>query len=100
VHPGKKLDLADLRTGFGRIGFRPGLVRDVVKAMSAEGITEVGRGINHCMASDQQSAVWRALLREPGVTGAWGHTGAWGQVLFCNIAMQDLTPSPVSQCKT
>lgn len=62
VHPGKKLDLADLRAGFGRIGFRPGLMRDVVKAMSAEGITEVVRGIDHYMASDQQSAIWRALL--------------------------------------
>lgn len=62
VHPGKRLDLVDLRTGFGRIGLRPGLMRDVVKAMSAEGITDVGRGIDHYMASDQQCAIWRALL--------------------------------------
>jgi hypothetical protein len=28
--------------------------------------------------------------------------GAWGQVVFCNIAMQDLTPTLplISQCKT
>ena len=62
VHPGKKLDLADLRAGFGRIGFRPGLMRDVIKGMSAEGITDVQRGIDHYLASDQQSALWRALL--------------------------------------
>ncbi len=62
VHPGKKLDLADLRTGFARIGFKPGLMRDVVKGMSAEGITDVQQGIGHYMHSDQQTALWRALL--------------------------------------
>jgi len=45
VHPGKKLDLEDLREGFKRIGFKPALMRDVIKAMSAEGITEVKLGL-------------------------------------------------------
>jgi len=41
VHPGKKLDLDELREGFKRLGFKPALLRDVIKAMSAEGITVV-----------------------------------------------------------
>jgi hypothetical protein len=106
VHPGKKLDLADLRTGFGRLGFRPGLVRDVVKAMLAEGITELGRGINHCMASDQQSAVCRALLnsRSLGSARSLGsglvlqHSGAWGGSLWWEPGVRSCFA--ISQCKT
>ena len=37
-------------------------MRDIVKAMSAEGITDVGLGITHYLRSDQQTALWRALL--------------------------------------
>ena len=62
VHPGKTLDLDSLRSGFERLGFKPALLRDVVKAMSAEGITDVRRGIDNYMTSDHQVAIWRALL--------------------------------------
>lgn len=62
VHSGKKLDLAELRAAFQKIGYKPALMRDVVKAMSAEGITDVQLGIQHYMASDHQVAIWLALL--------------------------------------
>lgn len=62
VHPGKKMELDALRDGFRHIGCKPALMRDVVKAMSAEGITDVKRGIENYMASDHQVAIWRALL--------------------------------------
>ena len=62
VHPGKRLELDDLRDEFKKIGFKPALMRDVVKAMSAEGITDVKRGVENYMASDHQVAIWRALL--------------------------------------
>jgi len=62
VHPGKTLALGELRDGFKRIGFKPALMRDVVKAMSAEGITDVERGIENHMASGHQVAIWLALL--------------------------------------
>lgn len=62
VHPGKTLELGELRDGFKRIGFKPALMRDVVKAMSAEGITNVRRGVENHMASDHQVAIWLALL--------------------------------------
>lgn len=35
---------------------------DVVKAMSAEGLTDVARGIDNYIASGHQVAIWRALL--------------------------------------
>lgn len=62
VHPGKTLALDALRDGFRKIGFKPALMRDVVKAMSAEGITDVKRGIENHMASGHQVAIWLALL--------------------------------------
>ena len=62
VHPGKMLDLGGLRSGFEHIGFKPALLRDVVKAMSAEGITDVRQGVANYMSSDHQVAIWRALL--------------------------------------
>lgn len=49
AHPGKKLVLDELRDGFKKIGFKPALMRDVVKAMSAEGITVVQCGIENHM---------------------------------------------------
>ena len=62
VHPGKKIDLDGLRDGFRKIGFKPALMRDVVKSMSAEGVTNVKRGIENYMTSDHQVAIWQALL--------------------------------------
>lgn len=62
VHPGKPLAMDGLRSGFARIGHKPALMRDVVRAMSAEGTTDVQRGIDNYMASDHQVAIWRALL--------------------------------------
>ena len=44
LHPGKKLQLGELRGGFQKIGFKPAPIRDVVKAMSAEGVTHVQLG--------------------------------------------------------
>jgi uncharacterized protein len=67
VHSGKKLELPGLRDGFKKIGFKPALMRDVVKAMSAEGITDVPRGIANYMNSDHQMAMWRALLNSVDV---------------------------------
>ena len=62
VHPGKALDMDELRKGFEKIGCKPALMRDVVRAMSAEGLTDVERGIGNYMASGHQLAIWRALL--------------------------------------
>lgn len=62
VHSGKTLELNSLRAGFAYLGFRPALLRDVVKAMSAEGITDVRQGIENYMTSNHQVAIWQALL--------------------------------------
>ncbi len=62
VHSDKKLELAELREAFQKIGFKPALMRDIVRMMSAEGLTDVKRGIESYRTSGHQVAIWRALL--------------------------------------
>ena len=78
VHEGKTLDLDALREVFASIGYRPALMRDIVKAMSAEGQTNLPKGLENFMRSDSQVAVWNALLNsvdafERGVLIAIAH---------------------------
>jgi len=63
VHPRKSLPLADLRRIFARIGFKPGLMRDLVKSLSAEGLTDVDAGVKRFLLDDRQVAGWSALLQ-------------------------------------
>jgi len=63
VHAGKLLPLEDLRRVFARIGFKPGLMRDLVKSLSAEGYTDVEAGVKRFLLDDRQVAGWRALLQ-------------------------------------
>jgi hypothetical protein len=62
VHRGKKLSIDDLRRVFVQIGFKPALMKDLVKAMSAEGITDADLALKRFMQGDKQIAGWRALL--------------------------------------
>lgn len=62
VHPEKTLALEGLQAVFKKISFKPALMRDVVKAMSAEGMTDARKGLKKYMASDHQVAIWQALL--------------------------------------
>lgn len=62
VHAGKHLDLDQLRAVFQKIGFKPALMKDIIKAMSAEGITDAKRGLEYYIAGDQQTAGWMAIL--------------------------------------
>ncbi len=63
VHPGKRLQLDDLRRVFARIGFKPRLMLDVVKSVSAEGLTDMDAGLKRFLLDDRQVAGWRALLQ-------------------------------------
>jgi uncharacterized protein len=63
VHPGKSLPLPELQRVFARIGFKPGLMRDLVKSLSAEGLTDVDAGVRRFLLDDRQVAGWSALLQ-------------------------------------
>ena len=62
VHRGKKLPMAALSAGFARIGYKPALMKDIVKTMSAEGITDVPTGLKHFIADSRQASGWNALI--------------------------------------
>jgi uncharacterized protein len=62
VHKGKKLNLDDLRRVFAHIGHKPALMKDLVKSMSAEGITDVDLALKRFVADERQVVGWRALL--------------------------------------
>jgi hypothetical protein len=62
VHRGKHLDIADLARVFEKIGYKPALLKDLVKSMSAEGVTDVDIALQRMMKDDRQVAGWRGLL--------------------------------------
>ena len=62
VHRAKHLDLASLQRIFTHIGFKPALMKDLVKSMSAEGITDVEIALKRFVQDDRQIAGWRALM--------------------------------------
>ena len=59
----KTLALADLRRTFVRIGFKPRLMRDLVKSISAEGLTDIDAGVSRFLLDERQLAGWQALLQ-------------------------------------
>ena len=61
IHPGKTLAVEDLRKLYARIGHKPGLLKDVVKGMSAEGVTDIDVGVKHFVVT--QATIWNALLQ-------------------------------------
>jgi uncharacterized protein len=61
VHAGKRPALDDLRRLYEKIGSKPGLLKDVVKAMSAEGVTDVDLGVKHFLVT--QEGIWNALMQ-------------------------------------
>lgn len=62
VHPGKSLSIEALGDLFRRIGFKPALLRDIVKRMSAEGVVDPDEGFRLFINDPQQVAGWLALL--------------------------------------
>lgn len=63
VHRGKALDLSTMRLVFERIGHKPGLMRDVVKTASADGVTDLEEAMQRYVADERHVAGWRALLQ-------------------------------------
>ena len=60
VHPTKAIDLAALREAFAAIGYKPALIKDIVKAMSAEGDVDVAAALKKFTLDDRQIAGWQA----------------------------------------
>ncbi len=62
VHPGKVLSIEALGMLFKQLGHKPALLRDIVKAMSAEGLVDCDKGLEIFRSSPAQRNVWNALI--------------------------------------
>jgi uncharacterized protein len=62
VHPAKRLDAAALRRAFDALGRQPALMKDLVKGMSADGLTDVDSALRRLSLDEKQVAGWRVLL--------------------------------------
>lgn len=101
VHRGKRLNLDALRRVFAHIGFKPALMKDIVKAMSAEGVTDVDRALKNFVEDDRQITGWRAVLeamtpleRALVVLVAKGKPPLGKETLEALSRMRELSPTP------
>lgn len=60
VHPKKFIALDALRHAFEYLGYKPALIKDIVKEMSAEGIEDVGFALQKFMTDEKQIAGWQS----------------------------------------
>jgi hypothetical protein len=60
VHPKKVISLDALRHGFEYLGYKPALIKDIVKEMSAEGIEDVGFALQKFMSDEKQIGGWQS----------------------------------------
>jgi hypothetical protein len=61
--PEMTLEMAGLRAAFGKVGFKPASLKDVVKTMAIHGTTDFSQGFEIFLASDTQVATWMSVLR-------------------------------------
>jgi hypothetical protein len=64
VHPTKRLNTADLGKVFAHLGYKPALMKDLVKSMSADGITDSEEGLKRYLADDRNVSAWQALFEQ------------------------------------
>lgn len=62
VHPGRQLTVSDLMPLFEKIGFKPQLMKDIVKEMSAEGSTDAAAAFERLIRQERHIAGWLAIL--------------------------------------
>jgi len=62
IHKGKRLDIERLHEVFAWLGHKPALLKDLVKSMSADGITDIDFALKRMMTDEKQVAGWRGLL--------------------------------------
>jgi hypothetical protein len=62
VHPTKNLTIDALGELFARIGYKPALLKDIVKGMSAEGTTDCDLGFHLYLSNPTQVDGWNSIL--------------------------------------
>ena len=62
VHPAKVLEVSALERVFAHIGYKPALMKDLVRAMSAEGITDINLALEHFVNDERNYLGWQSVF--------------------------------------
>jgi hypothetical protein len=62
VHKNKSLVVADLERIFAHIGWKPAMMKDLVKVMSADGITDVDTGLKMYLTDTRYVQEWQGMF--------------------------------------
>lgn len=64
VHPTKLLNMSDLEKVFAHLGYKPALMKDLVKSMSADGLSDVPSGLKRFIVDDHNVSAWQGLFEQ------------------------------------
>ena len=64
VHQNKSLNIGHLEKVFAHLGYKPALMKDLVKSMSADGITNVESGLRRFLADDRYVSAWQGQFEQ------------------------------------
>jgi uncharacterized protein len=62
VHPNKALDMAALERLFTHVHYKPALMKDIVKFMSSEGMTDVDIGLQKYLEDERNVPAWQGVF--------------------------------------
>jgi hypothetical protein len=62
VHRGREPSLVDLQRLFAAVDYRPKVLKDIVVQMSADGVTDVDRGLARYLSDDANTGMWKSQL--------------------------------------
>ena len=64
VHPTKSLDRAEMEKVFAHLGYKPALMKDLVKSMSADGLTNLQDGLKRYLTDDRNVSAWQGVFEQ------------------------------------
>ena len=64
VHPTKSLDRAAMEKVFAHLGYKPALMKDLVKSMSADGLTNLEDGLKRYLEDDRNVSAWQGVFEQ------------------------------------
>jgi uncharacterized protein len=64
VHTSKSLDKAAMEKVFAHLGYKPALMKDLIKSMSADGLTNLEDGLKRYLEDDRNVLAWQGVFEQ------------------------------------
>ena len=64
VHPTKSLDRVAMEKVFAHLGYKPALMKDLVKSMSADGLTDLENGLKRFLEDERNVSAWQGVFEQ------------------------------------